>query len=117
MIIRDEGTTRRLYDDADLKAACTAQSQRIADAVIDYPGTWIVIEVTTTQLRREAACRARWITDRGHRQIRRRTRRSTRPLRRCAATRLLSPALLLSAAVVFCRCSYCRRASPSTPSL
>ncbi|RRR77243.1 hypothetical protein EHS43_28845 [Streptomyces sp. RP5T] len=52
---RDEGTTRRVYDDADLKAAYTAPGQRIADAAIDYPGTWIVIEVTTTQLRREAA--------------------------------------------------------------
>ncbi|WP_405816065.1 hypothetical protein OG241_15990 [Streptomyces sp. NBC_01390] len=27
--------------------------QRIADAAIDYPGTWVVIEVTTSQLRRE----------------------------------------------------------------
>ncbi|MCX4993722.1 hypothetical protein [Streptomyces sp. NBC_00568] len=53
-ITRDEGTTRRVYDDAELKAAYTAQSQRIADAAIDYPGTWIVIEVTTTQLRSEA---------------------------------------------------------------
>jgi hypothetical protein len=54
-ITRDEGTTRRVYDDADLNAAYTAQGQSIADAAIDYPGTWIVIEVTTTQLRREAA--------------------------------------------------------------
>ncbi|MFE6129523.1 hypothetical protein ACFQ6Q_14835 [Streptomyces sp. NPDC056437] len=54
-ITRDEGTTRRVYDDADLKAAYTAHGQRIADAAIDYPGTWIVIEITTTQLRREAA--------------------------------------------------------------
>ncbi|MFD3308614.1 hypothetical protein [Streptomyces sp. NPDC058656] len=54
-ITGDEGTTRRVYDDADLKAAYTAQGQRVADAAIDYPGTWIVIEVTTTQLRREAA--------------------------------------------------------------
>jgi hypothetical protein len=53
-ITRDEGTTRRVYDDAELKAAYTAPGQRIADAAIDYPGTWIVIEVTTTQLRREA---------------------------------------------------------------
>ncbi|MGW1712636.1 hypothetical protein [Streptomyces sp. NPDC002156] len=54
-ITGDESTTRRVYDDAELKAAYTAQGQRIADAAIDYPGTWIVIEVTTTQLRREAA--------------------------------------------------------------
>ncbi|MEU9324081.1 hypothetical protein AB0D91_09705 [Streptomyces canus] len=54
-ITGDEGTTRRVYDDAELKAAYTAQGQRIADAAIDYPGTWIVIEVTTSQLRREAA--------------------------------------------------------------
>ncbi|MFE5178577.1 hypothetical protein ACFQ93_33335 [Streptomyces sp. NPDC056601] len=54
-ITRDEGTTRRVYDDAELKAAYTAQGQCIADAAIDYPGAWIVIEVTTTQLRREAA--------------------------------------------------------------
>lgn len=54
-ITGDEGTTRRVYDDAELKAAYTAQGQRIADAAIDYPGTWIVVEVTTTQLRREAA--------------------------------------------------------------
>ncbi|KAF5990793.1 hypothetical protein [Streptomyces sp. WAC00263] len=51
----DEGTTRRVYDDADLKAAYAALGQRIADAAVDYPGTWIVIEVTTTQLRRDAA--------------------------------------------------------------
>ncbi|AJE40455.1 hypothetical protein [Streptomyces nodosus] len=54
-IVGDEGTTRRVYDDAELKAAYTAEGQRIADAAIDYPGTWIVIEVTTSQLRREAA--------------------------------------------------------------
>ncbi|MFF1680069.1 hypothetical protein ACFVYG_29015 [Streptomyces sp. NPDC058256] len=54
-ITGDEGTTRRVYDDAELKAAYTAEGQRIADAAIDYPGTWIVIEVTTSQLRREAA--------------------------------------------------------------
>ncbi|MFF3373519.1 hypothetical protein ACFYXF_11285 [Streptomyces sp. NPDC002680] len=54
-ITGDESTTRRVYDDAELKAAYTAEGQRVADAVIDYPGTWIVIEVTTTQLRREAA--------------------------------------------------------------
>ncbi|MFE2313857.1 hypothetical protein ACFXC8_11805 [Streptomyces sp. NPDC059441] len=54
-ITGDEGATRRVYDDAELKAAYTAQGQRVADAAIDYPGTWIVIEVTTTQLRREAA--------------------------------------------------------------
>ncbi|MGW3291386.1 hypothetical protein ACWDR3_42840 [Streptomyces sp. NPDC001002] len=54
-ITGDAGTTRRVYDDDDLKAAYTAPGQRIADAVIDYPGTWIVIEVTTTQLRRDAA--------------------------------------------------------------
>ncbi|MFI6022352.1 hypothetical protein ACIBCP_32525 [Streptomyces sp. NPDC051287] len=54
-ITGDEGTTRRVYDDAELKAAYTAQGQRIADAAIDYPGTWIVVEVTTSQLRREAA--------------------------------------------------------------
>ncbi|MCX4920095.1 hypothetical protein [Streptomyces sp. NBC_00687] len=54
-ITRDEGTTRRVYDDTELKTAYTAQGQRRADAAIDYPGTWIVIEVTTTQLRRDAA--------------------------------------------------------------
>lgn len=54
-ITGDEGTTRRVYDDAELKAAYTAQGQRIADAAIDYPGTWIVIEVTTSRLRCDAA--------------------------------------------------------------
>ncbi|MEV6399222.1 hypothetical protein AB0M39_31295 [Streptomyces sp. NPDC051907] len=53
-ITSDEGTTRRVYDDAELQVAYAAQGQRIADAAIDYPGTWIVIEVTTSQLRREA---------------------------------------------------------------
>ncbi|MFF6777971.1 hypothetical protein ACFY8W_31085 [Streptomyces sp. NPDC012637] len=54
-IAQDASTARRVYDDEQLKAAYTAQGQRIADAAIDYPGAWIVIEVTTTQLRREAA--------------------------------------------------------------
>ncbi|WP_189834265.1 hypothetical protein [Streptomyces zaomyceticus] len=54
-ITGDEGATRRVYDDSELKAAYAAHGQRIADAAIDYPGTWIVIEVTTSQLRREAA--------------------------------------------------------------
>lgn len=54
-ITQDASTARRVYDDAQLKAAYSAEGQRIADAAIDYPGTWIVIEVTTTQLRREAA--------------------------------------------------------------
>lgn len=54
-ITGDESTTRRVYDDAELKAAYASHGQRIADAAIDYPGTWIVIEVTTSQLRREAA--------------------------------------------------------------
>ncbi|MFJ5865073.1 hypothetical protein ACIQEY_11780 [Streptomyces parvus] len=54
-ITEDASTARRVYDDAQLKAAYTAKGQRIADAAVDYPGTWIVIEVTTTQLRREAA--------------------------------------------------------------
>ncbi|SED84137.1 hypothetical protein SAMN04490359_2147 [Streptomyces griseus] len=54
-ITEDASTVRRVYDDAQLKAAYTVKGQRIADAAVDYPGTWIVIEVTTTQLRREAA--------------------------------------------------------------
>ncbi|MFJ6252493.1 MULTISPECIES: hypothetical protein [unclassified Streptomyces] len=54
-ITQDSPAARRVYDDEQLKAAYTAHRQRIADAAIDYPGTWIVIEVTTTQLRREAA--------------------------------------------------------------
>ncbi|WP_240969805.1 hypothetical protein [Actinacidiphila epipremni] len=54
-IAGDVSSNRRVYDDADLKKVFTAPGQRVADAAIDYPGSWIVIEVTTTQLRREAA--------------------------------------------------------------
>lgn len=45
----------RVYDDADLKAAFERPGQRIADAAVDYGDTWVVVEVTTTQLRRDAA--------------------------------------------------------------
>ncbi|MER7179112.1 hypothetical protein ABT404_06460 [Streptomyces hyaluromycini] len=52
--ITQDGTVRRVYDDLQLKQAFEAKGQRIADAAIDYPGTWLVIEVTTTRLRRAA---------------------------------------------------------------
>ncbi len=45
----------RVYDDADLKAAFERPGQRIADAAVDYGDTWVVVEVTTTQLRRDVA--------------------------------------------------------------
>ncbi len=113
----DEGTTRRVYDDADLKAVYTAEGQRIADAAIDYPGAWIVIEVTTTQLRREAATA---VPDESQIQD---IDKLVEELNQIEATitalrgdEAPSPAHLLQATVASCRCSCCRRASPSTPS-
>uniref|UniRef100_A0AAU1TZE4 Uncharacterized protein n=1 Tax=Streptomyces sp. NBC_00119 TaxID=2975659 RepID=A0AAU1TZE4_9ACTN len=53
--ITGDRATRRVYDDTELKDAFTAQGQCIADAGIDYPGTWIVVEGTTIRLRRAAA--------------------------------------------------------------
>jgi hypothetical protein len=54
-ITGDAGGIRRVYDDAELNAAFSATGQRIADAAVDYADTWVVIEVTTSQLRRDAA--------------------------------------------------------------
>ncbi|MFE7236389.1 hypothetical protein ACFVAF_38485 [Streptomyces sp. NPDC057596] len=53
--IAGQGATRRVYDDAELKAAFQGEGQKIADAAVDYGDTWIVVEVTTSQLQRDAA--------------------------------------------------------------
>lgn len=53
--ITGQGGARRVYDDAELKTAFQEKKQKIADAAIDYGDTWIVVEVTTSQLQRDAA--------------------------------------------------------------
>ncbi|MFF0201885.1 hypothetical protein [Streptomyces sp. NPDC005017] len=53
--ITGQGATRRVYDDAELKDAFQGKKQKIADAAVDYGDTWVVVEVTTSQLQRDAA--------------------------------------------------------------
>ncbi|RSN90122.1 hypothetical protein DMH26_28620 [Streptomyces sp. WAC 05379] len=53
--ITGQGGARRVYDDAELKTAFQKKNQKIADAALDYGDTWIVVEVTTSQLQRDAA--------------------------------------------------------------
>ncbi|MFG2305273.1 hypothetical protein [Actinacidiphila glaucinigra] len=53
--ITGQGAARRVYDDAELKVAFRGKGQKIADAAVDYGDTWIVVEVTTSQLQRDAA--------------------------------------------------------------
>lgn len=49
------GAERRLYTEADLKKVVgRRQGVKIVDAVIDYGDTWIVLDVATHQLKREA---------------------------------------------------------------
>ncbi len=45
---------RRAYFDKELRHAYGAQGVKIADVAIDYGGAWVVVEITTTKLRRES---------------------------------------------------------------
>ncbi|MBP2330608.1 hypothetical protein JOF56_010993 [Kibdelosporangium banguiense] len=45
---------RRVFHDRDLRGAFSSVGVRVADTVVDYGDAWIVIEVTTSQLRRES---------------------------------------------------------------
>ncbi len=48
-----EGPSKRLYVEAELKAAF-GTANKTADVAIDYPGAWVVCEVTTAKLSRES---------------------------------------------------------------
>lgn len=47
------GPVTRLYDSHDLLNAFAAPGRRVADAAVDYGDGWVVVETTTSQLRRE----------------------------------------------------------------
>ncbi|MDV9170787.1 hypothetical protein R6V09_11675 [Streptomyces sp. W16] len=52
--IADGGAARRVYDDPQLQAAFRQKGRRIADVAIDYGDAWVVVEITTTTLKRES---------------------------------------------------------------
>ncbi|UOX90246.1 hypothetical protein MUY14_06360 [Amycolatopsis sp. FBCC-B4732] len=45
---------QRVYHDEHLKQAYSAKGVKVADAAIDYGTSWVVVEVTTSQLKRES---------------------------------------------------------------
>ncbi|MYS80335.1 hypothetical protein [Embleya scabrispora] len=52
--IAGAGTARRMYGDAELRAAFPGQGQKITDAVIDYGDAWVLVEVTAVRLRQNS---------------------------------------------------------------
>lgn len=48
------GDASRFYSESRLKASLGGTGRRVADAAIDYGDAWVVLETTTTQLRRGA---------------------------------------------------------------
>lgn len=46
--------TPRVYHDAQLRTAYSATGVRVADAAIDYGDAWVVVETTTTHMRRDS---------------------------------------------------------------
>lgn len=47
-------STQRAFFDEDLKRAFAREGQRIADAAVDYGGSWVVAEITTRRLTMES---------------------------------------------------------------
>ncbi|WP_406277321.1 hypothetical protein [Embleya sp. NBC_00896] len=52
--IAGTGTARRMYGDAELRAAFPGQGQKITDAAIDYGDAWVLVEVTAVRLRQNS---------------------------------------------------------------
>jgi hypothetical protein len=48
----------RVFDDAALQRAFARPGRRIADAAVDYGDAWVVVEVTTSKLKRESVAAA-----------------------------------------------------------
>lgn len=44
----------RVFDDAALQAAFARPGRRIADAAVDYGDAWVVVEITTSKLKRQS---------------------------------------------------------------
>lgn len=51
-VASSSSAVRRVFGDADLQAALARPGRRIADAAVDYGDAWVVVEVTTSKLKR-----------------------------------------------------------------
>ena len=113
--ITGQGGARRVYDDAELRTAFQEKKQKIADAAIDYGDTWIVVEVTTSQLQRDAATAVPG--DAQVNDIDNSSMRFTRSMPRsrpCAGTNPASPASPAPSGADTCRFSCSPKGSRST---
>jgi hypothetical protein len=47
-------SSARVFDDAELRRAFARKGRRIADAAVDYGDAWLVVEITTSKLKRQS---------------------------------------------------------------